>query len=505
MSYIINKYNGDQVAVVADGTIDTTLDIKLIGKNYAGYGETQNENFVFLLENFSNVSAPPKPIKGQIWFDSGTNKLKFYDSSKWRTTGGAEVGNSAPTGLTPGDFWWDTLNKQLKAFDGTNYVLIGPQSAGTATTEMQSRNVQDTFANSHPIIEGIINGETVFAISHDSEFQLDDAVNAIAGFSKKEKGITLKNTPGMGDSDEGVTQTDFRFWGTSTNADRLGGYDYSQYVRAGSAAFNTLVNFADVGYTVGNPNQRLRVFNDGESTPTIYNQLSSQIVFKTTTTGNVTQTPMILSGANIIPGATLTSNLGSDTAKFSTVYAASFNGTATQADTLSVSGTYRSASTVATPSTIAVRTSTDDTTSVPGVTITAGALKATYFVGTATTAYYADLAEKYLADGIYEVGTVVMIGGNKEITACTVGSRALGAISENPAYMMNSDLVDGTYVALKGRVPVKVEGAVNKGDRLVAGENGTAIVSEMPTGDIFAIALETNEDNGIKIVEAVIL
>jgi hypothetical protein len=53
MAYTINKYDGSQVTVIADGTIDNTLDIKLIGKNYAGYGEVQNENLVFLLENFA--------------------------------------------------------------------------------------------------------------------------------------------------------------------------------------------------------------------------------------------------------------------------------------------------------------------------------------------------------------------------------------------------------------------------------------------------------------------
>ena len=157
MSYIINKYNGDQLAVVADGTIDTSIDLNLIGKNYAGYGEAQNENFVFLLENFSNPLSPPNPLTGQLWFDNGTSKLKFYDSTRWRTTGGAEIGASAPTGLTTGDFWWDTTNKQLKAYDGTGYVLIGPQAAGTTTTEMLSSNVQDSPNHiNHAIIQGVI-------------------------------------------------------------------------------------------------------------------------------------------------------------------------------------------------------------------------------------------------------------------------------------------------------------------------------------------------------------
>ena len=68
MAYTINKFDTSQLAVVEDGTIDQTTDIKLVGKNYAGYGEIQNENFVFLLENFAGANQPPKPVSGQVWF-----------------------------------------------------------------------------------------------------------------------------------------------------------------------------------------------------------------------------------------------------------------------------------------------------------------------------------------------------------------------------------------------------------------------------------------------------
>jgi hypothetical protein len=505
MSYIINKYNGDQVAVVADGTIDTTLDLKLIGKNYAGYGEAQNENLVWLLENFANVSAPPKPMKGQVWFDSGTNKLKFFDNAKWRTTGGAEIGPSAPTGLTVGDFWFDTLNNQLNAWNGSEYVLVGPQAAGTETTEMRSRNVQATVATggaSHPIIEAIINGEVVFIISHDAMFELDAAVNAISGFTKIQKGVTLRNT--NDDGLPGQTVTDYRFWGTATNSDRLGGYLASDFTLSNSADFSTVVSFSDAGYTVGSlPYKRLRVFNDGQTIPTIYNQLNDTIRFKTTTGGSVTHTPLELVGANILPGANLTSNIGSSLLQFSAVYASTFNGTATQANTLNVAGTFRTASIPTAASTIAVRTSVDEV--ISGVNVTAGSLKANYFVGIATTAFYADLAEKYLADADYEVGTVMMVGGEFEVTAAVEDSRPLGVISENPAFMMNSDLIGGTYVALKGRVPVKVVGSVCKGDRLVAASNGVATAVAVNHVGVFAIALESSDDESIKIIEAVIL
>lgn len=92
MAYTINKYNGTLLVTVADGTVDASTDLKLVGKNYAGYGAIQNENFVYLLENFANSTSPSNPLTGQIWFDSSSSKLKFWDGGKFRTTG--EIGRA---------------------------------------------------------------------------------------------------------------------------------------------------------------------------------------------------------------------------------------------------------------------------------------------------------------------------------------------------------------------------------------------------------------------------
>jgi hypothetical protein len=152
---------------------------------------------------------------------------------------------------------------------------------------------------------------------------------------------------------------------------------------------------------------------------------------------------------------------------------------------------YKSAKTTPSNSSIAARTASGD-------------LRANLFDGTATAARYADLAEKYLTDDQYETGTVVSVGGLMEVTASKDGDRALGVISKSPAFMMNSHLSGGQYVALKGRVPVKVTGKVNKGDRLVASSTGTAIVS-VASPDVFAIALESSDDAEVKLIEAVVL
>jgi hypothetical protein len=144
-----------------------------------------------------------------------------------------------------------------------------------------------------------------------------------------------------------------------------------------------------------------------------------------------------------------------------------------------------------------------------------GDINTRQFNGTATSALFADLAEKYLADQPYDTGTVVAVGGAAEVTACKLGDRAFGAVSADPAFMMNSGLEGGTYIALKGRVPVKVHGPVNKGDRLIACDNGCAgvasvVLKNMPIRagafpDTFAIALETNLDPGVKLVECIVL
>lgn len=125
--------------------------------------------------------------------------------------------------------------------------------------------------------------------------------------------------------------------------------------------------------------------------------------------------------------------------------------------------------------------------------------------GTSTSARYADLAEKYLADAEYPVGTVMMVGGDAEVTAANWGSRAIGVVSANPAYIMNDDLEGGTAIALKGRVPVRIIGAIRKGDRIIASAGGLASAGVAHSNDVIGIALESNTDISEKLVECVIL
>lgn len=493
MPYSIDRYNGTTLTVIEDGTIDTTVDIKLIGKNYAGYGEVQNENFLHLLEHFSGTSAPPKPISGQIWFDSGTKKLKFYDAVQWRTSGGAEVASSAPTGLTTGDFWWDSSNNQLHSWSGTEFILIGPQGVpGAGLTQMRSRLLRDSGNINHACIEAIADNDVVFIINSDAEFDLDLTFHtdlATAGFSRLKTGITMANT-----GSSGITTSDHKFWGTASNALKLNGQDATNYVTANAASFTAVARFVDAGLLVGASDDLSIKIDDDGVTPLIRNTLGDTIKFQVTSSG--TKTPLKIVGNNIEPDESAVSNIGSASKLYSTVYANTFNGTATQSNTLNVGGTYRSAS-VAVPAGA-------DKSSIPARN-SAGDIYAILFQGTATSARFADLAEKYLPDAEYDVGTVMMVGGEKEVTASMSGARAIGVISANPAFMMNSELEGGVFVALKGRVPVKVKGPVSKGQKLVAGNNGTAYVSYGNGADVFAIALESSDEEETRLVECIVL
>lgn len=447
MPYTINRYNGTQLTVVEEGTLDNSISIKLIGKNYAGYGEVQNENFVHLLENFSGTTPPSNAISGQIWFDSDANKLKFYSGSAWKTTNGSEVSTTPPVGMSTGDFWYNPDDNQLFVWDsGDNeFILIGPQGVpGLGVTQMKSVSVTDTFNAVHAIIEAIVDDEVIYIISADT-FTLHPVNSVISGFSFIKQGLTLVNT-----DTNGITQpgpSGFRYFGTASDSDRLGGKLASEYISNTNANFTGLVKFSDLGYVLGN-DEDLAVYIESGNIPVIKNQLGNTIKFQTTSSG--TKTPLILEGANILPGTNSVSDIGSSSFKYNNVWANTFRGRATEAS-------------------------------------------------------YADLAEKYLADAEYPVGTAVVVGGSAEVTAAQRNSNVIGVVSENPAFKMNVDLEGGTYIALKGRVPVRVIGKVRKGEGLFPHDNGVSVARPLGRPGAFAIALEDKTNDEAGSVEAVIL
>ena len=170
MSYQLNKTDGTLLLDLIDGQIDTaSTNLTLVGRNYTGYGEAFNENFIKLLENFSNTAAPSNPLTGQLWWDSTDQRLKVYDGSVWKSSGGPIVQNTRPQ-MVAGDLWIDNLNNQVYAFDGTDLMLMGPQyteSQGKSGFEIGS--ILDSQSRSRTVVNLYVSG-TLSAVISNIEF-----------------------------------------------------------------------------------------------------------------------------------------------------------------------------------------------------------------------------------------------------------------------------------------------------------------------------------------------
>ena len=192
MAYTINKFNGTELIVLEDGTINTSTSLGLVGRNYVGYGETQNENFVFLLENFANTAPPARPLKGQTWFNSTSNLLHVYDGTKWAIVGAAVLSTTAPEGPSVGQLWLRTTDNTLHVWTAAGWAFIGPEAvAGFGTTRARSTSLLDTTGTSRPVILLTVNG-IVIAICSSIAFTIASS-NAVEGFLDLETGITLSS------------------------------------------------------------------------------------------------------------------------------------------------------------------------------------------------------------------------------------------------------------------------------------------------------------------------
>ena len=207
MAYVINKFNGVQLVVLDDGTIDTSTSLGLLGRNYIGYGETQNENFVFLLENFANTAPPSRPLVGQIWFNTTDNTAYAYDGSNWNPIGSATSSSTAPLNTNSGALWLKTPVNQLYVYTGTEWRFIGPEAVeGFGSTRARAGSLDDTLGNPQPVIFLETNG-TVFAICTASAFVINPS-NSVTGFNNAlQVGINLSATAKINGSITGNAAT----------------------------------------------------------------------------------------------------------------------------------------------------------------------------------------------------------------------------------------------------------------------------------------------------------
>lgn len=253
MAYQINKTDGTIVSTVADGQVDTlSTDLTLIGKNYSGFGESLNENFVKILENFANSIRPSHPIRGQIWFDTSEARLKVYNGTEFVPVSSAQISGTQPTTLGTGDLWFNSTDKQLYFYDGSNAILLGPDySDSQGKSGFEVRSILDTL-NQTRVVTLLFNNGLLLGIFAKDSFT---PKVAIAGF-------TGSIQPGFNSG----TIEGFKFNTTATNAEQLGGADATTYVRKDTSNIisGQIRITTDLGLVVGSGGQANLTVSGGD-------------------------------------------------------------------------------------------------------------------------------------------------------------------------------------------------------------------------------------------------
>jgi hypothetical protein len=557
MAYTINLTDGTVFATIPDGQINTTSSMVLVGKNYAGYGEFLDENFVHLLESGANTTAPSSPLTGQLWWDKTANLLKVYNGAIFKTISAATASPSQPTNNVTGDLWYDTVNQQLKVFTGAGFIVVGPAFSSTeGTAGAIPETIIDSGSNPHFVTTLFVNDNRVAIVSQDAAFTPAAPLNAI--FPTIFNGVTLWNSGSP------------VFGGTATNADKLDNLDSLDFMRAtantattgilrvqnntgmfvGTAnvfTVNTTSTDANIRSNISNGNLVLQAnvggtINDvarvlgtgvfavanaatvGTTLGVTGNITGGNLVADAQVTavgnvrgGNITSpglvsvTGAVVAGGNVSGGNITTGGVVSSTGNITSsanIAGQFFIGNGSQLTGLSLGVTVQkfsngtSEGNIGTPGGNAnisiggvanVAVFTTDGAVFTGVTVPLIQKSGSNAVGNigqnnnrfdtvfarATSASYADVAERFAADEILEPGTVVELGGTYEITRAhdDLSEQVFGVISTRPAFTMNDssgDDVTHPAVAMTGRVPVKVVGVVRKGDRLVSAGNGLA-------------------------------
>lgn len=397
MAYTILKSNGTVLTTIADGTINTTsTSLGLPGRNYAGYGNTLDTNFVHLTENFANTSPPANPLQGQLWYDTNNSVLKV-----------------CPADGTTNSLAWLSLTST---------------SSGGTTTFGQVTVTGNIASNNLTVTNGIV-GDTITV----------RLATVTANATIANAAITTANIGTL-------TTRAITAGSTSTTGNITGVWTVT-----GAGGNALIVNSGNIYAATG-----IKV-----DPANLYDLSGNVISFAGTyTNANVFD---YLTGANSV--TQFTGNIAPDQVT-----------TTRLAGGGNVAGTW------------------------------------TLESGARFQATYADVAERYESDAVYDVGTVVQIGGEKEVTSVSadLSDDVFGVVSDSYAYLMNEGAGSNEThpaIALIGRVKVKATGQVTKGQRLVSAGNGVARganAGEATAFNSIGRSLEAKTTDGLGIIEAVV-
>lgn len=298
MAYTINKTDGTPIVVVADGQIDqATTDITLVGKNYSGFGEFINENFVKMLENFASQSQPGNPLEGQLWYDTAEARIKVYSGSDWKSIGTAVLSESRPLQVGTGDFWFHSVDKQLYFFDGVRDYLLGPDySFNQGISGIRVEQVEDNNRRFRTVT-ALYTAGSLSGYFSSVEFVIRNRPSGYnADPSNPNPVIKIGFNP--------ANPADFKYRGIVEDSEKLGTYAAAEYPRKGIAnTFTqpiTIQNAAGISWGPG-PQGNLSVEGSGD---VIMSNIADnrQIVFRTTR-NNIVGNSLVIK-----PGDLLTDN-----------------------------------------------------------------------------------------------------------------------------------------------------------------------------------------------------
>lgn len=292
MSYTITLTNGNILATIPNGTINTTACSQtLVGKNYAGYGQFLDDNFVHLLENAANSTAPTNPLVGQLWFNTTTGVLQVRKAAGWKALGGSQAQSTAPSNNSTGDLWYNTTAQQLYVYTGSTWLLVGPiYNQTTGITGALANTIIDNTATSHVVVELYVNNEIVGFISQDAVFTPQ---TAIPGFTTISPGITLASILGTGQVP--------LYTGTATNAQKLNGLFANSFMRTDSntSTTGTVHVLNNNGISIG-ANSTFTLSTSGTQATYTNTALNGNVSFNVNVGGNISSALFIAGSTGIV-------------------------------------------------------------------------------------------------------------------------------------------------------------------------------------------------------------